>query len=76
MIKRLLIANRGEISLRIQKTCKRMNIETVAVYSDADKNARHVKNADKSISIGGADSKDSYLNIKSIIKTMSSTLII
>ena len=68
MIKRLLIANRGEISLRIQKTCKRMNIETVAVYSDADKNARHVKNADKSISIGGADSKDSYLNIKSIIK--------
>ena len=68
MIKRLLIANRGEISLRIQKTCKRMNIETVAVYSDADKNARHVKNANKSISIGGADSKDSYLNIKSIIK--------
>ena len=68
MIQRLLIANRGEISLRIQKTCKRMNIETVAVYSDADKNARHVKNADKSISIGGAESKDSYLNIKSIIK--------
>ena len=68
MIKRLLIANRGEISLRIQKTCKRMSIETVAVYSDADKNARHVKNADKSISIGGAESKDSYLNIKSIIK--------
>ena len=67
MIKRLLIANRGEISLRIQKTCKKMNIETVAVYSDADKNARHVKNADKSISIGGAESKDSYLNIPAII---------
>ena len=67
MIKRLLIANRGEISFRIQKTCKRMNIETVAVYSDVDKHAIHVKNADKSICIGGAESSESYLNIKSII---------
>ena len=67
MIKRLLIANRGEISFRIQKTCKSMNIETVAVYSDVDKHAIHVKNADQSICIGGAESSESYLNIKSII---------
>ena len=52
MIKRLLIANRGEIALRIQKTCKKMNIQSVSVYSDVDLDAPHVRNSDKAIHIG------------------------
>ena len=68
MIKRLLIANRGEIALRIQKTCKKMNIQSVSVYSDVDLDAPHVRNSDKAIHIGESESSKSYLNIKSIIK--------
>jgi 3-methylcrotonyl-CoA carboxylase alpha subunit len=63
----LLIANRGEIACRIARTARRMGIATVAVYSDADANARHVKAADRAVSIGPAPARDSYLNIPSII---------
>jgi acetyl-CoA carboxylase biotin carboxylase subunit len=68
MIKKILIANRGEIALRIIKTAKKMGISTVAVYSDADLNAPHTIAADEAYHIGAAASKDSYLNIHKIIK--------
>ncbi|WP_412973051.1 acetyl/propionyl/methylcrotonyl-CoA carboxylase subunit alpha [Glaciecola sp. MF2-115] len=61
MIKKILIANRGEIACRVIKTAKAMGITTVAVYSDVDANALHVKHADEAICIGPAPSKDSYL---------------
>ncbi|MSR92350.1 acetyl-CoA carboxylase biotin carboxylase subunit [Inconstantimicrobium porci] len=67
MIKKILIANRGEIAVRIIRTCREMGIMTVAVYSEADKDALHVKLADESVCIGPAPSKDSYLNIPNIL---------
>ncbi|MEG0523656.1 MAG: biotin carboxylase N-terminal domain-containing protein, partial [Erysipelotrichaceae bacterium] len=67
MIKRLLIANRGEIAVRIIRTCKEMNIETVAVYSTADESSLHVQLADVAKCIGGPRSTDSYLNMENII---------
>ena len=67
MIKKLLIANRGEIACRIIKTAKQLGITTVAVYSKADQNAPHVKQADEAYCIGEAISKDSYLNPQKII---------
>ena len=67
MIKKLLIANRGEIAVRIIRTCKEMNIETVAVYSTADKDNLHVRMADKAVCIGPAPSAKSYLNAQAII---------
>ncbi len=66
-IKRLLVANRGEIACRVMKTAKALGIETVAVYSDADKGALHVKSADHSVHIGGSLAAESYLNIDNII---------
>ena len=68
MIKRILIANRGEIAVRIARTCKSMNIEVIAIYSDADKSALHVREADKAIYIGESLAENSYLNYKKIIK--------
>ena len=68
MIKRILIANRGEIAVRIARTCKSMNIEVIAIYSEADKNALHVRKADKAIYIGESLAENSYLNYKKIIK--------
>lgn len=65
---KLLIANRGEIAVRIIRACKEMNIKTVAVYSEADKDALHTRLADEAICIGPANSKQSYLNIKNIIE--------
>ena len=65
--KKILIANRGEIALRVIRTCIEMNIPTVAVYSTADKDSMHVKLADESVCIGPARSKDSYLNIHNIL---------
>jgi len=70
MINKLLIANRGEIALRIHRACRELNIPTVAVYSEADRDLMHVKMADESICIGPADSASSYLNIPAIISAM------
>ena len=67
MFKKILIANRGEIALRIIRTCKEMDIRTVAVYSTADKESLHVRFADEAVCIGPPPSKDSYLNIPRII---------
>jgi acetyl-CoA carboxylase biotin carboxylase subunit len=67
MFKKILIANRGEIAVRIIRACKEMGIDTVAVYSEADKEALHVMLADEAVCIGPAKSKDSYLNIQNII---------
>ena len=67
MFKKILIANRGEIALRVIRTCKEMNIKTVAVYSRADKESLHVRFADEAVCIGPAASSDSYLNIPNII---------
>lgn len=67
MIQKLLIANRGEIAVRIIRACREMGIETVAVYSTADKNALHTQLADEAICIGETKSSESYLNMESII---------
>jgi propionyl-CoA carboxylase alpha chain len=67
MFKRILIANRGEIACRIIKTARRMGIESVAVYSDADRDALHVEMADAAIPIGPAPAAQSYLVIDNII---------
>ena len=67
MFKKILIANRGEIALRIIRTCKEMGIRTIAVYSTADKDSLHVRFADEAVCIGPPPSKDSYLNIPRII---------
>lgn len=67
MFKKVLIANRGEIALRVIRTCKEMGIKTVAVYSTADKDSLHVRFADEAVCIGPAASSESYLNIPNII---------
>ena len=67
MIKRLLIANRGEIAVRIARTCNKLGIETISIYSDADKNAMHTRETDYCAYIGPSISEKSYLNIKNII---------
>jgi len=67
MFKKILIANRGEIALRVIRTCKEMGIKTVAVYSKADEESLHVRFADEAVCIGPAPSKDSYLKISNII---------
>src|SRR5436190_16656521 len=67
MFSRILIANRGEIALRIIRTCKRMGIETVVVYSQADKDAVYLKLADRAICIGPPPARESYLKINNII---------
>ena len=73
MFKKILIANRGEIALRIIRTCKEMGIKTVAVYSTADKESLHVRFADEAVCIGPPPSKQSYLNIPSIISAAEIT---
>jgi acetyl-CoA carboxylase biotin carboxylase subunit len=67
MFKKILIANRGEIALRVIRTCREMGIKTVAVYSTADRDSLHVKFADEAVCIGPAPSKDSYLKMSNII---------
>jgi acetyl-CoA carboxylase biotin carboxylase subunit len=67
VFKKILIANRGEIALRIIRSCKELGIKTVAVYSKADKDSLHVKFADEAVCIGAAPSKESYLNISRLI---------
>src|SRR5262245_12091415 len=72
MIKRLLIANRGEIALRIIRACRELGLETVAVYSEADRRSPHVAAADRSIPIGAAPAADSYLSIASVLEAARS----
>ncbi|TAG71464.1 MAG: biotin carboxylase, partial [Runella slithyformis] len=67
-IKKLLIANRGEIALRIMRTCREMGIKTVAVFSEADRHALHVRYADEAVCIGPAASSESYLRGDKIIE--------
>ena len=68
MLKKVLVANRGEIAVRIIRACREMGIETVAVYSDMDKDSLHRKLADESVCIGPANAGKSYLNVKNIIE--------
>jgi propionyl-CoA carboxylase alpha chain len=73
MFKRILIANRGEIACRIIKTARRMGIETVAVYSDADRDALHVEMADHAVAIGPPPAAESYLSIDKIVAACRET---
>ncbi|ADU23613.1 MULTISPECIES: acetyl-CoA carboxylase biotin carboxylase subunit [Ruminococcus] len=73
MFKKILIANRGEIAVRVIRAARELGIKTVAVYSTADKNALHAMIADEAICIGGAQSKDSYLNVRAIISACEIT---
>ncbi len=73
MFKKILIANRGEIALRIIRTCKEMKINTVAIYSEADKDSLHVRFADEAVCIGPASSAESYLNIPRIMAAVEIT---
>jgi len=73
MFKKILIANRGEIALRILRACRELGIETVAIYSEADESAMHVRMADESICVGPASAQSSYLNIPAIITAATLT---
>jgi len=73
MLKKILVANRGEIACRVIKTARRMGIATVAVYSDADRDALHVELADEAVFIGAAPSRDSYLSMDKIIAACKQT---
>ncbi|MHA1942618.1 MAG: biotin carboxylase N-terminal domain-containing protein, partial [Candidatus Hodarchaeales archaeon] len=73
MFKKVLIANRGEIAVRVMKACREMGIESVAVYSIIDRDALHVRTADEAICIGEAPPTESYLNIDAIIKAAKET---
>lgn len=73
MLKKVLIANRGEIAVRIIRACKELNIKTVAIYSEADKNALHTKLADEAVCVGPAPSSKSYLNIQNILEAACTT---
>ena len=73
MFKKILIANRGEIACRVIRTAREMGIKTVAVYSDADARAQHVKDADEAVHLGGAPASESYLVIDKIIDAIRQT---
>ncbi|MBP8022117.1 MAG: acetyl-CoA carboxylase biotin carboxylase subunit, partial [Azonexus sp.] len=73
MFEKILIANRGEIALRVQRACREMGIKTVVVHSEADREAKYVKLADESVCIGPASSAQSYLNVPAIISAAEVT---
>ena len=73
MFKKILIANRGEIACRVIKTAKRMGIQTVAIYSDADRNALHVKMADEAVHIGASPANQSYIVIDKVMEAVKKT---
>ena len=73
MFQKILIANRGEIALRIQRACREMGIKTVVVHSEADRDAKYVRLADESVCIGPPPSRDSYLNMPAIISAAEVT---
>lgn len=75
MFEKILIANRGEIALRIQRACRAMGIKTVAVHSEADAEAKYVMLADESVCIGPAPVGQSYLNIPAIISAVKSPML-
>jgi len=68
VLNKILIANRGEIAIRIMRACRELGIKTVAVYSEADKNAQHVQFADEAVLLGGAAPKESYLNVDALLR--------
>ena len=70
---KILIANRGEIAVRVARTCREMGIPTVAVYSDADRAALHVRSCDEAVRIGPAASRESYLVIENVISACRKT---
>ncbi len=73
MFNKILIANRGEIAIRVMRACRELGISTVAVYSEADKNALFAKYADEAVFIGPSPSRESYLKIDNIIKAALET---
>src|SRR5881397_2200284 len=73
MFKRILIANRGEIACRVIKTARRMGVQTVAVFSEADRDALHVEMADEAVPIGPSPASESYLVIEKIVAVCKST---
>src|SRR5688500_7911108 len=73
MFKKILVANRGEIALRVICACKELGIKTVAVFSEADRNSLHVRFADEAVCIGPAKSSDSYLKVPSVISAAEIT---
>ncbi|MEJ6667857.1 MAG: biotin carboxylase N-terminal domain-containing protein, partial [Alcaligenes aquatilis] len=73
MFEKILIANRGEIALRIQRACREMGIKTVVVYSEADRDAKYVRLADEAVCIGPAQARDSYLSMPAIISAAEVT---
>lgn len=73
MFKKILIANRGEIAVRVIRACKELDIKTAAIYSDADKSSMHVKMADEAIGIGRAASRESYLNMFKVVEAAQHT---
>src|SRR5579863_1092634 len=70
---KVLIANRGEIARRVIRTCKRLGIATVAVYSEADREAPHVAEADEGVLLGPPPVKDSYLNLDALVRAVRQT---
>jgi acetyl/propionyl-CoA carboxylase alpha subunit len=73
MFKKILVANRGEIALRVIRACREMGIETVAIYSAVDRSARHVQNADKAVFVGPPPPLESYLNLEAIVAAAKSS---
>ncbi|GAF87722.1 unnamed protein product, partial [marine sediment metagenome] len=73
MFKRILIANRGEIALRVIRACKPLGVETVAVYSEADAASPHLQQADLAVCVGPGQSTESYLNMEAIIQAAEQT---
>ena len=74
MFQKILIANRGEIACRVASTARRMAVRTVAVYSDADAHANHVRACDESVYLGGSAPKDSYLRWEKILQAAKATV--
>ncbi|MEK7260886.1 MAG: biotin carboxylase N-terminal domain-containing protein, partial [Pseudomonadota bacterium] len=72
-IEKIVIANRGEIALRVQRACRTLGIKTVAVHSEADRDTKYVRLADESVCIGPARAADSYLNVPAIISAAEVT---